>query len=82
MSNEHSEMFHQDIAATECSNQGRWDESMLTDFYRMVIRDSYALTYKRQSKKKCSQGINKKILLISDINTVFRIISYYIVFIS
>ena len=56
--NEHDEMFHQDIAAKERSYHGRWDESMLADYYWTVIRDSQTSTYERQSKKKCSQEIN------------------------
>ncbi|GFX03684.1 uncharacterized protein TNCV_2112561 [Trichonephila clavipes] len=33
VSDEHGERFHQDIAAMERRHQGRWDESMLADYY-------------------------------------------------
>ena len=51
-------MIHHDISVIERSYQGHWDESMLADYYETFIRDTQALTYRRQPKKKYSQEIN------------------------
>ena len=58
VSDEHGERFHQDIAAMERRYHFRWDESMLADYCWTLIRDTRASTYKRQTRRKCSQEIN------------------------
>lgn len=39
VSDEYGERFHQDIAAMEKRYQGKWDVSMLADYYLTLARD-------------------------------------------
>jgi hypothetical protein len=51
VSDEHGECFHQDIAAVEGSNRGKWSPSMLADYCWTLMRDSPNLMFSWQAKK-------------------------------
>jgi hypothetical protein len=40
MSDEHGEVFHQDITAVEGRYKGKWSQSMLADYCWTLMRDS------------------------------------------
>ena len=54
VSDEHFEMFHQDIAALEKQYQGNRNPSMLADYCRTLISETPATDYKRKSDKNVS----------------------------
>jgi hypothetical protein len=51
VSDEHSESFHQDIAAMEGRNKGKWSPSMLADYCWTLMCDSRNLMFNQQAKK-------------------------------
>jgi hypothetical protein len=48
-SDEHSEIFHQDIMAVENRYQGKWTSSVLVDYYWTLERDVLHAKYWRKS---------------------------------
>ena len=48
------ERLSQDIAAMEKRYQGKWNPSILADYYWDVVRNDPAAEYKRQAKKHFS----------------------------
>ena len=51
VSDEHGEIFHQDITKMESNYQGKWNPSMMGDFCWMLLRGTPAAKYTRYSKK-------------------------------
>jgi hypothetical protein len=51
VSDEHSERFHQDIAAMEGRYKGNWSPSMFTDYCWTLMHDSPNLTFNQKAKK-------------------------------
>jgi hypothetical protein len=49
VSDEHGELFHQDIAVMEELYQGKWSVNMLSDYCWSIIRDVPETNYKRKS---------------------------------
>jgi len=49
VSDEHGEIFHQDILAMEKRYQGKWTSSMLTDYCWTLKRDVPEANYLRKS---------------------------------
>ena len=50
VSDEHGELFHQNIAAMEGRNKGKWSPSMLADYCWTLMRHSSNSTFNRQTK--------------------------------
>ena len=50
-SEEQGERFHQDILAYESRYQGQYNESMMSDYFWMLHRES-DLSFKHQSRKR------------------------------
>lgn len=62
VSDEQGERFHQDIAAIERMYQGRWDESMMSDYCWSLQRDNVQYEYNRKStfaKNKCTKKLTE-----------------------
>ncbi|GBM57141.1 hypothetical protein AVEN_237379-1 [Araneus ventricosus] len=51
ISDEHRELFHQDISMFEKRFSGRWNRSMLAEYCWSVIRDTQSDAYKRKRQK-------------------------------
>ena len=51
VSDEHGEIFHQDITKMESNYQGKWNLSMMGDFWSILLRDILEAKYTRSSKK-------------------------------
>jgi hypothetical protein len=51
VSEEHSERFHQDIAAMQGKYKGKWSPSMIADYCWTLRRDSPNSTFNGQAKK-------------------------------
>ena len=51
VSDEHGEIFNQDITKMECNYQGKWNHGMMGDFCWMLLRDIPEAKYTRSSKK-------------------------------
>ena len=51
VSDEHGERFHQDITKMGSNYQGKWNPSMMGDFFWMLLRDIPEAKYTRSSKK-------------------------------
>ena len=52
MSDEQGERFHQDIKTTEEHDRGRWDEQIMSDYYRSIKRDLNNIERDSQSRKR------------------------------
>ena len=52
MSEEHGERFHQDIKSMETRYQGRWDVSMMSDYYWCLKRDCVSNEIARKAKRR------------------------------
>ena len=52
VSDEHGELFHQDISSMEKRYQGIWNCAMLSDYCWTLARDVPTMEYKRQEKRK------------------------------
>jgi len=51
VSDEHGELFHQDISSMEKRYQAKWNCAMLADYCWTLARDASTMEYKRQAKR-------------------------------
>jgi len=51
VSDEHGELFHQDISSMEKRYEGKWNCALLADYRWTVARDAPTMEYKRQAKR-------------------------------
>jgi hypothetical protein len=59
LSEEQGERFHQDVKEMERRYQGRWDVSMMADYYWSIKREALHQEHKRKSSKQ-SFATNQK----------------------
>ncbi|GBM94846.1 hypothetical protein AVEN_201450-1 [Araneus ventricosus] len=60
VSEEQGEIFHQDIKEMERRYQGKWNVSMIADYFWMLQRDNPYKVYKRKSDKRTFEVKKKR----------------------